>query len=409
MTTGTALMEREQNPFVDPSNQSRRAEQPEQAAPPSLEETDNMMRQETPSRASILVVDDENGPRQALRMLLKEDHEVTLASSVEEARGILRAQLVDLVITDLRMPGESGVTLLEWVRKQGIEAEVIILTGYGQLESAMKAVECGAFAYMEKPFDNAAMMDTVDKAVAKRQESMRHRRMEELALEANRFETLGRFVSGMLHDLSTPLSVVSSYIELIMMDPSQEGLDHKLEVMHDQTRHCADVVRSAMNFLREQRSERSAVDLNQVVESCLRVTAPVLVKQSVEVTRELDESAPNVEADFVLVRQAVLNLLNNAVQAMEGQDPPKALKVTTWRDGDGVAISVADTGPGIPATVQERIFDTFYTTKGQKGTGLGLAVVWNIMQRHGGMAEVQGSPGEGARFILRFPPDNGHE
>lgn len=395
MTTGLAMMQYEPKPSVQ---QPYPTGNEEPAAPRDIA-----------SRAHVLIVDDENGPRQALRMLLKEDHDVVLANSVEEARGILRGQLIDIVITDLRMPGESGIGLLEWIRKQGLDVEVVILTGYGQLESAMKAVECGAFAYMEKPFDNAAMVACVDKAVAKRQEAMRRRRMEELALEANRFETLGRFVSGMLHDLSTPLSVVSSYIELIMMDPSHDGLEHKLEIMHDQTRHCADVVRSAMSFLRQQRSGRDDVDVNQVIESCLRVTNPVLVKQQVEVTRELDEGLPTIKADFVLLRQAMLNLINNAVQAMEGQEAPKRLTVSTRREGDGVAVSVADSGPGIPATARDRVFETFYTTKGQKGTGLGLAVVWNIMQRHGGEAEVTGEPGQGARFVLRFPPDNNHE
>jgi signal transduction histidine kinase len=395
MTTGLATMQYEPKPSVQ---QPYPTGNEESAAPRDIA-----------SRAHVLIVDDENGPRQALRMLLKEDHDVVLANSVEQARGILRGQLIDIVITDLRMPGESGIGLLEWIRKQGLDVEVVILTGYGQLESAMKAVECGAFAYMEKPFDNAAMVACVDKAVAKRQEAMRRRRMEELALEANRFETLGRFVSGMLHDLSTPLSVVSSYIELIMMDPSHDGLEHKLEIMHDQTRHCADVVRSAMSFLRQQRSGRDDVDVNQVIESCLRVTNPVLVKQQVEVTRELDEGLPTIKADFVLLRQAMLNLINNAVQAMEGQEAPKRLTVSTRREGDGVAVSVADSGPGIPATARDRVFETFYTTKGQKGTGLGLAVVWNIMQRHGGEAEVTGEPGQGARFVLRFPPDNNHE
>jgi signal transduction histidine kinase len=164
-----------------------------------------------------------------------------------------------------------------------------------------------------------------------------------------------------------------------------------------------------MSFLRQQRSGRDDVDVNQVIESCLRVTNPVLVKQQVEVTRELDEGLPTIKADFVLLRQAMLNLINNAVQAMEGQEAPKRLTVSTRREGDGVAVSVADSGPGIPATARDRVFETFYTTKGQKGTGLGLAVVWNIMQRHGGEAEVTGEPGQGARFVLRFPPDNNHE
>ena len=104
-------------------------------------------------RANILVVDDEYGPRQAVRMLLNEDHEVFTAEDVPGAREKLESQRIDLVITDLRMPRETGVDLLQWVKRRFPETEVIILTGYGELETAVKAVEYGALAYIEKPFD----------------------------------------------------------------------------------------------------------------------------------------------------------------------------------------------------------------------------------------------------------------
>ena len=102
----------------------------------------------------VLVVDDENGPRQALRMLLKEQYEVFLAPDVPAALDIVDREPIDLVITDLRMPKRSGVELLREVKAAHPDVQVLIVTGYGQLETAMKAVEYGAFAYFEKPYDN---------------------------------------------------------------------------------------------------------------------------------------------------------------------------------------------------------------------------------------------------------------
>src|SRR5690606_29183709 len=101
-------------------------------------------------RGRILIVDDENGPRQALRMLLKEEHDVFLAEDVAKAQDLLRSEPIDLVITDLRMPKQSGVELLRWTKNQYPETEVIILTGFGELDSAMNAVEYGALAYIVK-------------------------------------------------------------------------------------------------------------------------------------------------------------------------------------------------------------------------------------------------------------------
>lgn len=367
--------------------------------------------QERHIRCTILIVDDENGPRQALRILLKEDHEVLLAENVAAAREILNDQRIDLIITDLRMPKESGIALLEWVKEHHPDVEVIILTGYGQLETAMKAVEWGAFAYLEKPFDNNAMFKHVQKALSKRMRELERRQFEQLALEANRFETLGRFVSGMLHDLSTPLSVIGSYIELIQADSrmEREAMDKKLDVMQSQTKHCSDVVRSAMNFLRHQSSEMIDLNLNEVAKSCISVSWPVVTKQGVKLESTLPEDLPRVKGDFVLVRQAVLNLITNAVQAMESQDDSKAIEVETWTEGNHAYLSVSDTGPGIAADHEQKVFSTFFTTKGDGGTGLGLAAVSHIMKRHNGEVYLGDSKDSGAQFVLKFPMDSNQE
>jgi signal transduction histidine kinase len=107
--------------------------------------------------------------------------------------------------------------------------------------------------------------------------------------------------------------------------------------------------------------------------------------------------------DLVLVRQAVLNLITNACHAMSGQTEPRELRLRTWIEDGHACFSVEDTGPGVPAEHRERIFDTFFTTKGEMGTGLGLSVVRNVMRRHKGSVTLVESPGRGAKFVLRFP------
>jgi len=354
-------------------------------------------------KARILVVDDENGPRQALRMLLKEEHDVRLAADVPAALEILEHEPINLVITDLRMPQQSGVELLQIVKQLYPETQVIILTGYAHLDSAMQAVQFGAFAYIEKPFDNNLMLQRVHEGLAKYRQEHEHRVLERLAIEANRFETLGRLVAGMIHDMGTPLSVVGSQIELILSNMGRNDVEDRLKTMQSQVRHCSEMVRAAMNFLRYDQQPLAPFSLNNLVESCLEVAHPVLRNQNVEVARNLQNDLPSAIGDIVLVRQAVLNLVTNACHAMEKQAQPARITLETWLEGDTVCLAVEDTGPGVPKEHHSRIYETFFTTKGRKGTGLGLAVVKNVMNRHKGSIALIEKEGAGARFELAFP------
>ena len=353
--------------------------------------------------ATVLVVDDENGPRQALRMLLKEFYDVHLAPSVAEALKIVEQKDVDIIITDLRMPQQTGVDLLRQVKASNPDIQVIILTGYGQLETAVKAVEYGAFAYIEKPFDNDALLRQVDLALAKRRQDNERRSLENLALEANRFQTLGRVVSGMIHDLGTPLSVIGSHLEMMIHCPEKGDMENRLQVMLSQVHHCGDIVRTTMNFLRNQPHTNAAFSLNDVLDVCIEVGRPFLHQQRVTVRRDLSSSLAQCVGDFTLVRQAILNLITNACQAMEKQNEPKEIIIRSWSEDSFVCLSVQDTGAGIPPENRHKVFDTFYSTKGEKGTGLGLAVVRNVMHRHGGEVLLGDAGGRGAVFILKFP------
>ncbi len=355
------------------------------------------------NKPRVLVVDDENGPRQALRMLLKEEYDVALAQDVPNALDMLDQEHFELVITDIRMPKQSGVELLQIIKESRPETQVIILTGYAHLDTAMKAVEFGAFAYLEKPFDNDTMLRHVQAGLAKYRLEHERRVLERLAIEANRFETLGRLISGMIHDMGTPLTVVGSQIEIILNQPSRSDIPARLNTMHSQIKYCGEMVRSAMDVLREESRPATAFLLNDVVSSCLEIARPTLQSNRIKVEKTLSDDLHSIIGDPTLLRQAVLNLLTNACFAMSQQDGERMLGVSTWKDGDKQFLSVEDTGPGVPDEFKERVFETFFTTKGSKGTGLGLAVVMNVVRRHNGKVLLTDRPQGGAVFTLQLP------
>ena len=351
----------------------------------------------------MLVVDDENGPRQSLRMLLNESYEVEMAEEVDAALRILEDRPVDVIITDIRMPKRTGLDLLREVKQRYPDTQVIILTGYGQLDTAMEAVEGGAFAYVEKPFDNESMLEKVRACVERRRQDRHRRTMEYLALEANRFETMGQLVSGTLHDMATPLSIVGSHIEMLLRTPQQEDAVKRLETMKQQAQHCNDLVRNTMQFLRQHGEGATAFDLNNLVNACLEVARPYLSNKRVVTTLDLTPGLTESRGERVLVRQAILNLIYNGCQAMQDQRERRELRLESWEEPGRVCLAIEDTGPGISPEQRERIFDTLYTTKGAEGTGLGLTVVRDVMRRHGGEVCIEDNGETGARFVLRFP------
>jgi signal transduction histidine kinase len=351
------------------------------------------------------VVDDENGPRQALRMLLKEDYEVHLATRVAEALELLKQHTIELIITDLRMPERSGVDLLREVKQIDSDIQVIIFTGYGQLETAMKAVEYGAFAYMEKPFDNSVMTDMVRAAHTKYRQEKERRMFEKLALEASRFETLGRVVSGMMHDMGTPLTVINSHIELLLMKPDRDDLMKRLDTMKGQVQYCADLARSTMNYLRPGQKGPVQTDLNTVINACLKVAAPLFRETRVTMHPDLAATLPATLCEPVLMRQAVMNLITNACHAMQSSaEGERFLYLSSFTEEGQACIAIEDTGPSIPRHQWDSVFETFFSTKGQSGTGLGLGVVRNVVRRFNGTVRIEEAKhGKGARFVLRLP------
>ena len=207
-----------------------------------------------------------------------------------------------------------------------------------------------------------------------------------------------------MHDLGTPLSVLGTHLEMLIADPTPESFDKRLGTMESQVRHCTELVRSTMNFLRHSPDEQTPFDINAAVQVCIEVARPILARQSIDVHTELSPDIPICVGDFVLVRQALLNLVYNACQAMEAQREPRELYIRTGLEAGQLTLSIEDTGPGIPSENQKRIFHTLYSTKGKKGTGLGLSVVKNVMQQHGGKVTLEQHEGRGARFKLQFPP-----
>ncbi|HEX9438778.1 MAG TPA: ATP-binding protein, partial [Roseiflexaceae bacterium] len=253
------------------------------------------------------------------------------------------------------------------------------------------------------------------------------RRLEEQLIHAEKLSSIGQLVAGVAHELNNPLTSISGYTQLMLRDTSlREDIRDDLKHINVQAERAARIVQNLLVFAREHKPERRSVNLNEEFRKTLSLRAYQLRVDNIAVVMDFDPNLPTTIADPFQLQQVILNLINNAHQAITERGGPGTLTLRTCvasqpgGDGKGitrpmVVLSVNDTGVGIPARDLNRIFDPFYTTKpvGQ-GTGLGLSICFGIIQEHGGRIWAESEIGVGTTVSVALPllqerPDDGDD
>jgi PAS domain S-box-containing protein len=231
--------------------------------------------------------------------------------------------------------------------------------------------------------------------------------LESQLAQADKLSSIGLMAAGVAHEVNTPLAVISSYAQ--MLSKQVQGDEKKaalLEKITRQTFRASEIVNNLLNFSRTSGAEFGDVDVNKVVRDTLALLEHQFNTAHIEVAAELHEDLPRIYGSTGRLQQVFLNLFLNAKDAMAGRGG--TLRVAT-SNGKAVHITISDTGSGIAQEHISRIYDPFFTTKnapreGQnRGTGLGLAVTYGILQEHAGKIRVESAVGQGTTFHLEFP------
>lgn len=223
-------------------------------------------------------------------------------------------------------------------------------------------------------------------------------------LQSEKMASVGQLAAGVAHELNNPLGGILIYANLMlekMPKGTREAED--LQRILKETERCRRIIRGLLDFSRQTQIEAAIADINQILHGTLALLTQQALFHNVQVVSDLDETLPKVFVDVGQMQQVFLNIILNAVEAMEGKGK---LTITSRLDADGqhVLLSISDTGPGIPKEVINKIFEPFFTTKPQgKGTGLGLAIAYGIVQKHKGEITVQSRVNEGTTFTVRLP------
>jgi two-component system NtrC family sensor kinase len=238
-------------------------------------------------------------------------------------------------------------------------------------------------------------------------------RIHQQMMQVEKAASLGKMAATVAHELNNPLSGIITYAKLIarrlrgQLPESGErtAMLDDLELIRSESMRCGKIVRDLLTYARESKPEFQPVHLHEVVEHALKLVAHHTQLEQVETQTDLRLADDTVVCDREQIVQALIALMVNAVEAM-----PQGgrLVLSTWEaaGAERVCLGVSDTGIGIPPDLKERIFDPFFSTKSEtKGVGLGLAVVYGIVQRHEGTISVTSAPGAGTTFTIEIPRD----
>lgn len=227
-------------------------------------------------------------------------------------------------------------------------------------------------------------------------------RLEEQLQQSDKLSSIGLLAAGVAHEVNTPLTGISSYSQMLMQQTPENDPRHQLlEKIYRQTSRASSIVNNLLNFSRVSDARFAPVDLNRVIDDTIQLLEAQLRNTNIEVVRRYDDQLPMAPGNAPKLQQVFMNLILNARDAMpEGGQ----LEIATTADDESIRIRFSDNGIGISAENLSRIYDPFFTTKQiGKGTGLGLAVSYGIIQDHGGHIVVESNPGQGTVFLINLP------
>lgn len=224
-------------------------------------------------------------------------------------------------------------------------------------------------------------------------------------LQTEKLAALGQMVSGIAHELSSPLTSILGYAQRLFMASSPSGSLEEVRQIYQEAERAVGILRQLLSNARETIPERRLVSLNQVVMRATGLQSLAPVAEKIRVELDLDPALPFVQGDAGQLQQVLINLLSNARHALEEQSRGGVIRLRTRKGNDRrVLLEVEDNGPGIPQAIQARIFDPFFTTKpAGVGTGLGLSIVLSVVREHGGQIRLQTPPQGGALFQIELP------
>ncbi len=342
-----------------------------------------------PEPNRILIVDDEDPSRDLCRQFLETDgHEVETCDGSEKALTVLTLKRFDLVLTDLSMPRMDGVQLIKQIKYHYPATDVIIMTAFGSVASAVESMKAGAYDYITKPFPRDLLRATVRRCLESHNLKREISKMQQELLKKDRLAAVGSMAGAIAHRMRNPLSIIQMCAQYLegQVAPDQEKVQ-VLQAIEEKVKVLEQLTRDFVEYSRASRIRKSPEYLEKLADEVIRNCAPRCKIQCVEIERRYKPGLPAIHVDADLIREVVTNVIDNALEAMKG-----AGRIIISIDADGAGnliLMFNNTGSVLSEELQDKIFEPFFTTK-ETGMGLGLAIVKQVIEGHGGKIAARG-------------------
>jgi len=352
-------------------------------------------------KANILIVDDEIGPRESLKMVLKPYYNIYMADKGALAVKIIEQTPIDLVTLDLKMPGYPGTKVLEKVKQHDPDIEAIIITGYGSLDTAVDGLRLDAFDYISKPFDVNHMLDLVRRGLARRNAKLKLKQIKT------------DFMANVSHELRTPLTAVVGFVSLLLdqfLGPLSNSQLKVLRKVYKNAEELLELIDNLLCLTSLNSGDLSVVeeefDIEEMIHKNVQQYEKVLEKKGVNLSLQLPTNETRILSDPSKVTLIFQNLLHNAIKfTLKGQITVK-MKQSVNREI--TYLEIVDTGIGIPPEEIKTLFKPFRqldssSRRDFSGLGVGLAVARKLTDLIGGTLEIRSQPNNGTHVLLGIP------
>lgn len=366
---------------------------------------------------TILLVDDELDIREVLSLSLSDmGYHVYAAETGDQALHIFKEVQPPIVLTDIKMPGMDGIELLQKIKRENPETEVIMITGHGDMDLAIRSLKHEATDFITKPIN----VDVLEIALQRAREKILTRlklkeyteNLERLIREKTELQShlssLGLMIGSISHGIKGLLTGLDGGMYLLDSGFAKE--DHQrikqgwetVKLMVDRIRK---MIQDILFYAKERDLKWERVNVLNFATEVAQVIEPKIKNQNIEFVKDFNAKVGKFEVDAGYIHSALINILENAVDACT-RDKSKESHIIIFgvrQDKKNIIFDVFDNGIGMDRETRDKIFTLFFSSKGEKGTGLGLFISNKIIEQHGGSIKVKSTEGEGTLFNIKIP------
>jgi len=371
----------------------------------------------TKANCTILLVDDEDDIREVVGMSLTDiGYTVHSAENGEDALRLFHKIGPPIVITDIKMPGIDGIELLQIIKRENPDTEVVMITGHGDMDLAVKSLKYEATDFITKPINVDALEISLkrvqDKITMKQLLKQYTENLEALVREKielqDRLSSLGLMIGSISHGIKGLLTGLDGGMYLLDSGFSKENqsqIAEGWEIVKMMIERIRKLVLDILYYAKERDLKWEQLDAFSFASDVARVLEPKIRERNIAFEKQFDKTVGEFEIDAGYVHSALMNILENAMDACTRDTAKNDHKIvfSVRQDKKHIIFEVFDNGIGMDRATIEKVFTPFFSSKSRKGTGLGVYISDKIIQQHGGQIQVKSTPGKSTLFTIKIP------